>query len=165
MVSGWAMKACLGSWPFSLGWGRDSTGRRERGQSGGMLSSWAAPVPGRTQGGRPACPRSAAVLPCFRQLSQTRVGGGWSRRTGLARVVGTALCPLFFQSPSLLQVVLLYPDAPDPYAVSGSLSSVPFSPSLPILHVQAGSSLFLHPSLHGVRDLPKSHLKAWFETF
>lgn len=113
MVSGWAMKACLGSWPFSLGWGRDSTGRRERGQSGGMLSSWAAPVPGRTQGGRPACPRSAAVLPCFRQLSQTRVGGGWSRRTGLARVVGTALCPPFsfkaLPSSKLFSCILMHP--------------------------------------------------------
>lgn len=49
MVSGWAIKACLSSWPFSLGWGwgdGEETQQEVVSMSRvGVLSSLAAPCP------------------------------------------------------------------------------------------------------------------------
>ena len=134
-----------------------------------MLSSWVAScpalVPGKTQGGCPACSRWATILPCFLQLNQARVGGGWSCRTGLARVVGGALCPPFsfntLPSSKLFSCILMHLTLMPSQDLSHLSPSHHPYPSF--LCRQAPASSF-HPSLLSIRDLPKTHLKSWFET-
>lgn len=84
----------------------------------------------------------------------------YSCRAGLARVAGVP-CALFLpQLSSLLQALFCILMHPYPYTLSASLSSVPFSPSSSISHLQEGSSLF-PPSLHGARDLFKTKTHFW----
>lgn len=45
MVSGWAIKACLSSWPFSLGWGEETHQEVVSVARVGVLGSLAAPCP------------------------------------------------------------------------------------------------------------------------
>lgn len=55
MVSGWAIMACLGSWPFSLGLGEGTLQVAVTVARVGVPSSWAASCPAqvseKTQGG------------------------------------------------------------------------------------------------------------------
>lgn len=111
MVSGWAIKACLGSWPFSLGVGEGHSRKMCEWPEWGVgaeLLDGLRPSSGVREdpGGHPACSRHAAILPCLHQLSQNGVGGGFSCRAGLVRVAGVPCALLRLLTPSLLQAAL-----------------------------------------------------------